>query len=271
MSEKYLNRDDAPFEQKVWEALDNAVVGAARSRLSGRKLLTVEGPYGLGLRALPMQERTVREDRNAGSSISVSVPWPLAFLSAEFRIPVREIASFEELGLPFNLRPAVNAAQEIARLEDDLIFNGAGEMRVDGLLNVPGRQTVGISGWENIGAAADAVIGAVTTLDRAGFPGPYTLALAPELYNRLLRRYPNGEMTELEHIGVMVSHGIYKASSLGSGGVLLASGPQYASLVIGQDIMAGFIGPEGGGYSFTVSESIFLKINVPESICVLTV
>ncbi len=270
MSGKYLNRGDAPFEQNVWSVLDRAVVEAARGILSGRKLLDIEGPYGLGLRTLPMQERTVRENQAAGSSISVSAPWPLAFLHAEFRIPVREIASFEDGNVPFNIRPAMEAAREVARMEDGLVFNGDADMKVDGLLNVPGGKTVAISGWESVGGAAETVIEAVTTLDRAGYPGPYTLALAPELYNRLLRRYQQGMMTELQHIQVMVTGGIYKSATIGSGGVLLAAGSQFASIVLGQDITAGFIGPEGSGYVFSVSESLFLKINVPEAICVLT-
>ncbi|MHB9029744.1 MAG: family 1 encapsulin nanocompartment shell protein, partial [Candidatus Latescibacterota bacterium] len=207
MNEKFFHRGDAPFEQKVWDALDSAVIGAARSRLSGRKLLETEGPYGLGLRTIPMQEHMVRENREAGSSVLASTPWPLAYLHVEFRMPVREIAAFEEMGLPMNMRSAMHAALEIARMEDDLLFNGDKELRVDGLLNVPGSQTVGVTGWENVGAAADTIIKAINALDSAGFHGPYTLALSPNLYNLLLRRYPQGEMTELQHIGVMVSQG----------------------------------------------------------------
>lgn len=270
MNEKFFHRGDAPFGQKVWDALDSAVIGAARSHLAGRKLLDIEGPYGLGLRTIPMQEHMVRENRETGSHILVSTPWPLAFIQVEFRMPVREIASSEEMSIPVNMRPAMHAALEIARLEDDLVFNGDTELRVNGLLNVPGSQAVGITGWENIGAAADTIIKAITALDSAGFHGPYTLALSPNLYNLLLRRYPQGEMTELQHIGVMVTRGIVKAAAISSGGVLLAAGAQFVSVVLGQDITTGFIGPEGSGYAFSISESIFLKINVPQAICVLT-
>ncbi|MHB9030497.1 MAG: family 1 encapsulin nanocompartment shell protein, partial [Candidatus Latescibacterota bacterium] len=60
------------------------------------------------------------------------------------------------------------------------------------------------------------------------------------------------------------------AAAIGSGGILLASGVQFASIVLGQDITTGFIGPEGSGYAFSLSESIFLKINIPQAMCVLT-
>ncbi len=270
MNDKFLHRDDAPFERKVWDALDETVAEMARSRLSGRKLLDIEGPFGLGLRTIPMQERTVRESGKNSAGVMASTPWPLAFLHVEFQLPTREIAAFEEANVPMNPRPAIHAAFAIAQMEDDLIFNGSKEMGVNGLLTVSGKETIPVSGWENVGVAADTVIKAITALDSAGFQGPYTLALSPSLYNLLLRRYPQGDMTELQHIGSMVAHGIYKAPAIGFGGVLLASGKQYASLMLGQDITTGFIGPEGNRYTFSISESMFLRIDVPEAICILT-
>ena len=48
MATELLNRGDAPFSDKVWAAIDAAVVGAAKSQLGARRVLPVEGPYGLG-------------------------------------------------------------------------------------------------------------------------------------------------------------------------------------------------------------------------------
>ena len=43
MSEQYLHRGDAPFGDSVWEQIDRAVVEAAKSQLSGRRLLQHDG------------------------------------------------------------------------------------------------------------------------------------------------------------------------------------------------------------------------------------
>nr|HID14514.1 hypothetical protein [Anaerolineae bacterium] len=51
----------------------------------------------------------------------------------------------------------------------------------------------------------------MTILDGAGFHGPYCLALAPDRYNLLLRRYPQGTVSELEHVKTMVTDGVFKA------------------------------------------------------------
>jgi hypothetical protein len=44
---------------------------------------------------------------------------------------------------------------------------------------------------------------------------------------------------------------------------------QNASVVLGQDMQVGFIGPAGGEIEFAVSESLALHIRQPQAICVL--
>jgi len=49
----------------------------------------------------------------------------------------------------------------------------------------------------------------------------------------------------------------------------LASGRQYASIVVGQDMTIGFVGPAGDQIEFTISESLVPRIRQPQAICVL--
>jgi uncharacterized linocin/CFP29 family protein len=147
------------------------------------------------------------------------------------------------------------------------IFNGIGGY--PGLMNAEGSGVQTLAKWDKIGTAADQIIEAVTKLDDAGFHGPYSLALAPGQYNQLLRRYPQGDGTELDHIGTFVTEGIVKAPAIKKGGVLLASGRQYCSIVVGQDMSLGYNGPTGDCLEFFVAESLSLLIRAPEAICVL--
>lgn len=261
MANKYLGREGAPLGDEVWAALDAAMVEAARSQLAGRRLLPLEGPYGLGLKAIPLPEEEVT------SGMWMSRTLPLAFLMEEFEIPLRDIAAYERDGLAFNLQPVAQAAMALARREDDLLFHGAAGL--PGLLNAPGVRKARLSDWSEVGAAVDDLIKAVTMLDEAGFHGPYALGLAPARYNLLFRRYPQGPMTELEHVRTLITGGVVKAPVLKDGGVLLAVGRPFASIVLGQDMHVGFIGPDEGGLEFSVSESIALYLKVPASVCVL--
>ena len=77
--------------------------------------------------------------------------------------------------------------------------------------------------WDNLGVAAADIIISVIFLDKAGFHGPYSLALAPWRYNFLLHLYPNSGITELVHVRTAVIDGVYKAPILEKDGVLIAS------------------------------------------------
>ncbi|NLD74320.1 MAG: bacteriocin family protein [Chloroflexi bacterium] len=261
MPNKYLMRDDAPIEHAVWEALDHAMVHVARSQLAGRRLLSIRGPYGLGLKAVPLG------DREGEAGLIYSPVVPLHYIHRTFSVGARDLASHEREGTPLDTSAVAKVAMEVARAEDELLFHGA--PNTPGLLNLNGAQHVQLSNWDQLGTAANDIIRAVTTLDEAGFHGPYTLALSPGLYNLLLRRYPQGNTLEIDHIRSMATDGVHKAPVLESGGVLVASGAQFASIVLGQDMTIGFIGPADHEIEFSLSESLALYVPVPQAICVL--
>ncbi len=294
MANKYLGREDAPISAAVWEKLDAVMIEAAKSQLVGRRLLHIEGPYGLGLKAIPLEDVSIDirweefpeeaqgseeipmpeevselEEEVYPAEVIVSGTIPVALISTGFSLGMRDLASYERAGVAMDLANVAEAAIACARAEDDLIFNGSTAVGTNGLLNVPGSHTVKLSAWKKAGEAADDLINALTVLDNSGFHGPYCLALAPRRYNLLYRRYPQGDLTELAHLQSIVTAGIFKAPILKEGGVLLASGRQYASMVIGQDMAIGFIGPSDGDLEFSISESLALRVRQPKSICVL--
>lgn len=261
MANKYLAREDAPFGAETWEVLDAAMMEAAESQLVGRRLLHIEGPFGLGLKVVPLQDAEVESGMIASPVI------PLSLIQTTFTLGKRDLAAYERDGVSLDTTVVREAAIECARLEDTLVFKGAQGM--PGLLTAEGSNKLNLSAWDEVGTAAEDIIKAVTTLDGAGFHGPYCLALAPSRYNLLFRRYPRGNFSEMEHVRTIVTEGVFKAPILESGGVLLASGRQFASIVLGQDMTIGFIGPVEEKLEFSISESLAPLIRQPQAICVL--
>lgn len=266
---KFLHRDDAPFGEAVWAQIDETVVQAAKSRLTARRLLSTDGPFGLGLKALPGADQVVDAPAEGGVRILAADTLPLATIAAEFSLARRDLAAFEERGAMLNLTPVAEAALACARQEDDLLFHGSKALGVDGLFTAKGAESHKLNEWSAPGKASDDLIAAVTRLDHAGFHGPYALALAPDRYNLLFRRYESGNTTEMEHLRGLIADGILKAPALKTGGVLIATGRQYASIVLGQDLAAGFVGPAGQEYQFTLSETLALRLQAPASVCAL--
>ena len=261
MELKYLGREDAPIAPETWKLLDSIMVDAAKTILTGRRLLNIEGPYGLGLKGFPLEDCTVSECRLVSRFV------PVHMISRNFVLGVRDLVAYEQTGLPFFPAQLKEAAITVAQMEDSIIFEGTKES--PGLLSAEGVNAQKLASWNTVGKAADDVIQAMITLDEAGYHGPYTLALSPARFNLLYRRYLQGIGTELEHIRTIVTEGVFKAPVMKSGGVLLATGKKYASLPLGQDMAAGFVGPMGDSFEFSVSESLALLIREPASICVL--
>ena len=260
MDSNLLGREDAPIESETWKVLDEIMVEAAKSILIGRRLLHVEGPYGLGLKSVPL-----RDDKAEGGLITGNFV-PLILIHRTFVLSKRDLAASERENMPIDIGPVASVAIETALQEDSIIFNGI--PGVKGLLTAEGSGKFKLSPWDSIGKAVEDVISAVTILDKAGFHGPYTLALSPSRYNLLFRRYPQGG-TELEYLRDLVTDGIFKLPILDNGGVLIAAGRQYASIVLGQDMTIGFIGPCDENLEFSISESLALLIRQPKAICVL--
>jgi len=54
MANTYLGRDDAPIAAATWKLIDDVMIQAAKSQMTGRKILPIEGPFGFGLKVIPM-------------------------------------------------------------------------------------------------------------------------------------------------------------------------------------------------------------------------
>ena len=102
MSNKYLARSDAPFGDEIWSLLDSAMIDVARSQLAGRRMLGLEGPYGLGLKMIPSADKALE-------SLGVDRVEALEWLVQEEHLRVVHQAGDE-------LKPLLHTLAQIAHL-----------------------------------------------------------------------------------------------------------------------------------------------------------
>jgi uncharacterized linocin/CFP29 family protein len=266
MSNKYLGRDDFAGGEEIWSRLDEVVMSAAKSQLSGRRILDIEGPYGLALKSVPLPDKIVND---GDPKLTTGGLLPVPLIETTFSLGARDLAAFESSGFSLDTEAIAMAAMSVASAEDSLVFEGNKNLGIEGLLTAKGAQWVKLSNWDEVGTAANDVIKALNSLDAVGFHGPYILALSPDLHNLLYRLYPQGYQVEMQHVESIVGSSVIKAPSIKRGGVLLAAGKQFASIIIGQDMATGFVGPEDGHFVFKISESLVPWVRVPSSVCVL--
>lgn len=261
-----LNRDQAGLPSAVWQTIDRAAVAGAQPRLTGRRFLDMEGPFGAGLTAIEAGNDDYCRQPGPGEAGAVmgraiSVP----MLRRQFSLSVRRLAAHLDNGQPLDVTPVQQAAEAVADREEDFVYRGQPEFNLPGLLTQQGRQSVDGGDWSAVEAALAAVLAAVTRLDDSGYRGPYALALAPALYNGLFRLYPGSDVLQLEHLRRLCTRGIFKAPI--EHGVLVD--PRVGALVVGQDLRAGYIRQDGVHYDFHLSESIVLRIDEPQAICTI--
>jgi len=262
----YLNRANAPLDAAVWERIDATAVQAARDVLTARRFLPVDGPYGLGLTSIEVGADDYCREPGAGEagavlSRAVSVP----MLRREFSLSIRRIEAQREMSQPLDLRAVADAAEAVARREEEFVYQGQPDFGLHGLLNVPGHHEVGVGSWAHVNQALEDVLNAVNTLDGAGFHGPYALAINSAWYNDLFRRYEGSDVLQLDHLSRLCAGGVFKAPI--AGGVLVD--PHVGRIVIGQDLRAGYAAQDGIHYRLYLSESVVPMLEEPGAICVL--
>ncbi len=108
----------------------------------------------------------------------------------------------------------------------------------------------------------------VRLLTDQGFPGPYALAVSPQLYAQLHRVFDNTGVLEVEQVERLARRGVYPTSVLPEpGALLLDSGAQNMDLAVAIDLTTAFVESTNLNYRFRVLESVTLRIRRPGAIC----
>ncbi len=267
----YLNREAAGLDDAIWQRIDAAALAAAAERLTARRFLELDGPYGIGLTSLEggTEARITDAEPDATgddfAAIVGSRALPVPMLQQPCALSVRRVEGHRQLALPLDLRPVEDAAEAVARREERMIYHGVPQLGLDGLATVNGRSEIPCGDWQDLSRALGDVLQAVDRLDANGFGGPYALALAPARYNALFRRVEGSDMLQVDHLRRLCEAGLYKAPV--TGGVLVDT--RVGTLTVGQDLRVGFSASDGVHLKLFVSESLVLLLDDPAAVCTL--
>src|SRR5512136_1861345 len=114
MEKSYLGREDAPVSADIWKLLDATMIEAAKSQLAGRRFIGIEGPFGLGLKVIPLSDCEVSD------GIAASPFLPVHLVSTSFYLNKRDLAASERDHLMLDLDPVACAAIGCAEKEDSI-------------------------------------------------------------------------------------------------------------------------------------------------------
>src|SRR5512137_1033487 len=120
MENNYLGRTDAPLSAATWKVLETTMIEAAKSQLTGRRLISIEGPFGFGLKTIPLSDCEIAEGVTASPAV------PVNLLTTTFFLNKRDLAAGGRDPI-LDLDPVAGAAMACARKEDGIIFSGIGD------------------------------------------------------------------------------------------------------------------------------------------------
>ncbi len=275
---EFLMRDDAPFTQEQWEKIDATLISSARQVLTGRKFIKIYGPLGAGVQSINIDDfGTVEQghvdflgdadDQPLKTAGRKFVEIPMVY--KDLQLSWRDLEISKQQGLPLDLSPVAGAAAICAEKEDKLIFLGDASQGYEGLLTAAGTQAITKSDWKDGENAFQDVAKGIENLISKGFLGKFVLAVSPDLYMQLQRIQPGTGLLEIERIKTLLDGNLYQTAVIGANkAVLVCAEPQNLDLVIGQDMVAAYLGPEKLNHSLRILETVLLRIKRKEAIVI---
>lgn len=275
---EFLLRDDAPFSSEQWGIIDESVVKTARQILIGRRFLHIYGPLGAGVQSIAVDEHEEithgdvdffgEEDttpiKTKGRRF-VEIPMVYKDLSISWR----DVENSKQYGLPIDISNVAGAAALCARKEDDLIFNGSEALGCEGLLTASGAERLEKKNWQEGENPFLDVAKGIEILVNKGFVGSFSLAVSPDLYMQMQRIQGNTGLLELDRVSKLLNGNLYQSPVLGKNkAVLVCAEAQNMDLVVGQDMITGYMGPEKLNHTLRVLETVLLRIKRKEAIVV---
>jgi len=182
-------------------------------------------------------------------------------LSIKFTISQRQVEYSRARGERVYSTSIDQAAIRLAYQEDSAILS-------DLLSNAKVRR-VAMTSWEATGSAVDEVSRAVNMLFMDSIPEPYVLFVSPGRYTKLLSVVERTGVMELTRVKSLVKDVVVIPQLADDTALLMSVHGSIIDLAIGADTALVYLGPEDGAHSFTLWETLALRIKDPRGILVL--
>ena len=157
--------------------------------------------------------------------------------------------------MPLDLSVVSSATQNLANIEDNLIFYGNEFLGVEGILNAKGSQKLKLSDW---GVGENPYKDIVKAIN-----------MITGLYFDLQRIQQGTGMTEAQRISSMIGNLFNVSVIKDKKAAVICAEPQYIDLAIGIDMATAYLEQKDLNHSFRIMETVLPRIKEPNAIVVL--
>jgi len=253
-----LKRGKAPIVDEAWAQIDEEARRVLKLHLAGRKLVDFSGPHGWNFGAVNTG-RLEHIEKGPIENVSHAIRdvRPLVELRAPIVLPILELDYAGRGANDLDLDPVILAAERIARAEDDAIFHGFPDGKIEGIIQASPHTPIEVR-------AAQAWPSAITTakevLRMAGVNGPYALALGNEAYKELVADGDDGYPIRKRLEESVAEGSIIWAPALKEGAVLLSTRGGDYEVTVGQDFSIGYASHDRHTVELYLTESFTFRV-----------
>lgn len=159
------------------------------------------------------------------------------------------------------------AAYDAALIENRAVFHGWPDAGISGLAESSAHPSLGLG--QDVNKYSHAVAKATEVLRQAGIEGPYSLAIGPDGYTRIIETTEREGYPLQQHLSRIIGGDIVWAPGL-DGALLVSKRGGDFVLDVGQDLSIGYSRHDAELVTLYLEESFSFRVNEPDAVVVLT-
>jgi len=223
----------APIPTEGWEEINDRAEEVITSQLSARKVLHVEGPFGLSKATVNTGRLKPAKAKNGVDHALYDV-LPLVESRINFSLSRWELDNILRGEKDAELDPLEAAAEKIALFEEDAIYNGNKDANIKGLKDLAAHK---LSFTNNANDNLQAIAEGLLKLKDAYAEGPYYLIVGDEVFKAFNQVY-DGRLL-INTIQQLIGGEVIRSRVL-EGALLMPYDHDDLELTIGQDYSVGY-------------------------------
>ncbi|MGI6227823.1 MAG: Maritimacin [Spirochaetes bacterium ADurb.Bin315] len=257
-----FKRNLAPISNRAWSEIEERAKLVLLSRLSARKVVSVNGPHGLDYTVLSEGRLSLVDDKSAVKAGIYNV-LPLTEARVRFTLNKWELDNLERGAKDIDFDSLDKALDQLALFEENAVYHGYAPGTIKGLKESSAHKTLGLTGdtKEFLAAIGEGVI----LLKDSFVDGPYSLIVSNEVWVRLHKEAQGQSLKE--RVERIIGGEIVLASAI-KGAILVPHDSADLELTIGQDFELGYESHDTKEVTLFATESFTFRVIEPKAIVV---
>jgi uncharacterized linocin/CFP29 family protein len=255
-----LKRELAPILPQAWTLIDAEASRVLRLHLAGRKLVDFRGPFGWTFAAVNTGRLDILPHEPAHIAMGVRTVQPVVEVRVPIKLSLMELDTVARGAEDPDLTAVVQAAEQVALVEDTAIFNGLARAHIQGILAATPHAP--LARPNDVRELPGIILDAIEVLRRSGVDGPYVMVLGRTLYDQVYAAREDGYPLVRRLDGIL-DKPLVRADALDSTGVLLSIRGADYELTVGQDLSIGYAYHTKDEVELYLTESFTFRVLEP--------